>query len=184
MKKLIISICTSLFLAQFSYADEAASDRTKVEFFEKLYKTRIEGVKPLEEYPDPDQFYSAIARQVGIPKKAFDAVEKRFGWKQNDEFFLAAMVKGGGAADDWGVMVTKFPTGLKTAKSIEEKKKLLKAMEMKFVVIHYDGTISFPKEKKEEPDALEKERPETGHVHPGKGHVHHADLQRHQAKKP
>ena len=184
MKKRILSIWTSLLLAQFSYADEAALDRRKVEFFEKLYKTKIEGVKPLEEYPDPDQFYSAIARQVGIPKKAFDAVEKRFGWKQNDEFFLAAMVKGGGAADDWGVMVTKFPTGLRTAKSIEERKKLLKVMEMKFVVIHYDGTISFPKEKKEEPDALEKERPETGHVHPGKGHVHHADLQRPQAKKP
>jgi len=184
MKKRIISIWTSLLLAQFSCADEAARDRTKVEFFEKLYKIKIEGVKPFEEYPDPDQFYSAIARQVGIPKKAFDAVEKKFGWKQNDEFFLAAMVKGGGVADDWGVMVTRFPTGLKTAKSIEEKKKLLEAMEMKMVVINYDGTISFPKEKKEEPDAPENERPETGHAPPEKGHVPCADLQQRQAQKP
>jgi len=45
-------------------------------------------------------------------------------------------------------MVTKFPTGLKTAKSKEEKMKLLKKMEMKMVVIGYDGKISFPEKKK------------------------------------
>jgi hypothetical protein len=105
-------------------------------------------VKLLEEYPDPDQFYSAIAKQVGIPKIALDAVDNQFGWKQDDENFLAVIVKGGGNSDDWGVMVTKFPTGLKTAKSKEEKMKLLKKMEMKMVVIGYDGKISFPEKKK------------------------------------
>lgn len=131
---------------------DASSDRKKVEFFEKLYKMKIEGVKPLEEYDDPDSFYAAIAKQVGIPKKAFDAVEKKYGWKQNDEFFLSAMVKGGWDGDYWGVMVTKFPTALKEAKSKEEKMKLLEGMEMKMVVIGYDGAVSFP----EKPDAAEQ----------------------------
>ena len=45
-------------------------------------------------------------------------------------------------------MITKFPTDLKTAKNKEEKMKLLKKMEMKMVVIGYDGKISFPEKKK------------------------------------
>ena len=147
MKGYLLSLFTGLLLVQFSHAEEAASDRTKVEFFEKLYKTKIVGVKLLEEYPDPDQFYSAIAKQVGIPKVALDAVEKRFGWKQDEENFLMLVIKGGGSSDDWGVMVTKFPTALKTAKSKEEKMKLLKGMEMKMVLVGYDGAVSFPKEK-------------------------------------
>ena len=134
-------------------ADEAASDRKKVEFFEKLYKMKIEGVKPLEEYDDPDSFYAAIAKQVGIPKKAFDAVEKKYGWKQNNKFFLSAMVKGGWDGDYWGVMATKFPAALKEAKSKEERMKLLEGMEMKMVVIGYDGAVSFP----EEPNTAEQD---------------------------
>ncbi|MEJ6579669.1 MAG: hypothetical protein QNL68_07695 [Akkermansiaceae bacterium] len=137
--------------AESGAADEAASDRKKVGFFEKLYKMKIEGVKSLEEYDDPDSFYAAIAKQVGIPKKAFDAVKKKYGWNQNDEFFLSAMVKGGWDGDYWGVMVTKFPAALKEAKSKEERMKLLEGMEMKMVVIGYDGAISFP----EKPDTEE-----------------------------
>ena len=137
---------------QGATADEAGPDRKKVEFFEKLYKTKIEGVKPLEEYDDPDSFYAAIAKQVGIPKRAFKAVEK-YGWKQSNEFFLSAMVKGGWDSDNWGVMVTKFPAALKEAKSKEEKMKLLEGMEMRMVVIGYDGTVSFPGE----PDAAEQD---------------------------
>ena len=140
----------------FSVADEAESDRNKVEFFEKLYNVKIEGVKHLEEYDDPDSFYAAIAKQVGIPKKAFEAVERKYGWKQNNEFFLSAIVKGGSDGDYWGVMVTKFPAALKEAKSKEEGMKLLEelleGMEMKMVVIGYDGAVSFP----QEPDAAEQ----------------------------
>tara|TARA_B110000438_G_scaffold29444_1_gene28555 strand:- start:280 stop:744 length:465 start_codon:yes stop_codon:yes gene_type:complete len=146
MKNILLSLFALLLLCTFSFGKE--EDRKKVEFFEKLYKTKIVGVKLLEDYPDPDQFYSAIAKQVGIPKVALDAVEKTFGWKQDDENFLAVIVKGGGNSDDWGVMVTKFPTALKTAKNKEEKMKLLKKMEMKMVLIGYDGKISFPEKKK------------------------------------
>ena len=146
MKSILLSLFALLLLCSFSFGKE--DDRTKVEFFEKLYKTKIVGVKLLEEYPDPDQFYSAIAKQVGIPEMTYKAVKEKYGWKNDEKNFLALMIKGGGSSDDWGVMVTKFPMGLKTAKNKEEKMKLLKKMEMKMVVIGYDGKISFPEEKK------------------------------------
>ena len=54
------------------------------------------------------------------------------------------MIKGGGASLDWGVMVTRVPVTLQKARSIEERKAFLQLIEMKFVVISYDGDISFP----------------------------------------
>ena len=33
-------------------------------------------------------FYSEIARKVAISQVAVNAVEKKFGWKQNDKGFL------------------------------------------------------------------------------------------------
>ena len=151
MKRIILLMFVGHLLVQFTQAEGPASDRTKVEFFEKLYKTKLVDVKPLEEYDDPDKFYSAIAKQVGIPKMAFDAVKKEFGWKQDKKFFLQAMVKGSGVGDEWGVMVVRAPIAITKAKTPEERKELLKEMGMKFVVIKYDGTISFPKEKKKDP---------------------------------
>ena len=128
-------------------AGNPADDPQRVEFFEALYGVEIKGVQPLETYADPDTFYSEIAKQVGIPELARQAVEEKYGWKESDEFFLAMMIKGGGSQPDWGVMVTRFPTALKTAATVEEKKELLLQMDMKFVVIGYDGQVSFPKEK-------------------------------------
>ena len=161
MKALLLSLAVGHSFLTL-WAKDSSTDRTKVEFFEKLYDTKIEGVKLLEEYSDPDQFYSAIAKQVGIPEVAHKAVEEKYGWKNDDENFLILMIKGGGDNDAWGVMVTKVPSALKAlngnvedAKSEEEKKKfvseridLLKKMEIKMVVVGYDGKISFPKKKK------------------------------------
>jgi len=131
-----------------SFAAPPAEDPRKVEFFEKLYGVDIKGVKRLEEYGDPDTFYSEIAKQVGIPELAYAAVNKKYGWdKDDDEYFLAAMVKGGWDSPDWGVMVSRVPAAIKTAPTKEERIKLLKQMELKMVVIGYDGTVSFPEEK-------------------------------------
>ena len=44
-------------------------------------------MKPIGEYSYPDQFFAAIARQVGIPKLAFEVVEKKFGWKASEDVF-------------------------------------------------------------------------------------------------
>src|SRR5512135_3231988 len=55
-----------------------------VAFFEKKYQKKITGVKPKGEYADPDQFYSAIAVQLGIPEIAWEAAAKKFGWKKDD----------------------------------------------------------------------------------------------------
>ena len=163
--KEILFLVPALFLFPmlgFSESLKPSEDRRKVEFFEKLYDTKIKGVKPIEEYDDPDTFYSEVAKQVGIPEIVYEAVEKELGWKNDDENFLALMIKGGWDSDYWGVMVTKNPSAMKklkgnikNAKSEEEKKKfiseridLLKQMEMQMVIVGYDGKISFPKKKK------------------------------------
>ena len=160
MKAFLFSLLISCSFA-LVWAGDPSGDRTKVEFFEKLYDTKIEGVKVLEEYSDPDQFYSAIAKQVGIPEVVHRAVVEKFGWKNDEENFLLLMIKGGGNNDAWGALVTKVPSVLNTlnaniedAKAEEEKKKfiserieLLKKIEMKIVVVGYDGTISFPEKK-------------------------------------
>ena len=124
------------------------SDPTNIAFFEKLYDTKITGVKRLEDYDDPDSFYAAIAQRVGIPQQAFAAVEKRFGWKQDDGFLYAAVVKGGSDSPYWGVMVSRIPASLKAAVTIAQRKEALKLMELKFVVIDYEGNVSFPEEEK------------------------------------
>jgi dsRNA-specific ribonuclease len=148
-------------LLGFSESLKPAEDRRKVEFFEKLYGSKIKGVKPIDEYQDPDTFYSEIAKQVGIPEIVYEAVEKKFGWKNDEENFLALMIKGGGNSDDWGVMVTRIPNSIKgfkeeimSTKSEAEKKEIrtkmldvLKDMEMRIVVVGYNGKISFPEKK-------------------------------------
>ena len=163
--KIILLLLNAIFISPllgFSESLKSSEDRKKVEFFEKLYDTKIMGIKPFGEYDDPDTFYSEIAKQVGIPEMVYEAVEKELGWKNDDENFLALMIKGGWDSDYWGVMVTKIPSAIKNlqdniknAKSEEEKKKfiservdLLKQMEMQMVIVGYDGKISFPKKKK------------------------------------
>ena len=47
MKKTIISLMACLLFVSFSNAADPSSDRSKVEFFEKLYKTKIVGVSCL-----------------------------------------------------------------------------------------------------------------------------------------
>ena len=164
--KIILLLLPAIFLFPllgFSESLKPSEDRKKVEFFEKLYDTKIKGIKPLGEYDDPDTFYSEIAKQVGIPEIVYESVEKELGWKNDDENFLALMIKGGWDSDHWGVMVTKIPSSMKklkgsikNAKTEEEKKKfiserieLLKEMEVEMVVVGYDGKISFPKYRDE-----------------------------------
>ena len=163
--KSILFLFLAIFLFPllgFSESLKSSEDRKKVEFFEKLYDTKIKGIKPLGEYDDPDTFYSEIAKQVGIPEIVYEAVENELGWKNDEENFLMLMIKGGGDNGAWGVLVTKVPSALNAlngdiedAKTKEEKKKfiserieLLKKMEMQMVVVGYDGKISFPKKKK------------------------------------
>ena len=163
--KSILLLLPAIFLFPllgFSESLKTSEDRKRVEFFEKLYDTKIKGIKSFGEYADPDTFYSEIAKQVGIPEIVYEAVENKLGWKNDEENFLMLMIKGGGDNDAWGVLVTKVPSALNAlngniedAKTKKEKKKfiserieLLKEMEMKMVIVGYDGKISFPKKKK------------------------------------
>ena len=78
-----------LSLASFNrFCSERDQDSTKVEFFERLYKMDIQGVKPYAEYQDPETFYSEIARKVGIPQVAHTAVEKTLDGSKTTRDFL------------------------------------------------------------------------------------------------
>ena len=78
-----------------------------IAFFEKKYDTKLTGVKPKGEYADPDQFYSAIGQQLGIPEIAWKAVAKEHGWKTNDRSIVTLLRGGpvaGAAQGSWDVL--------------------------------------------------------------------------------
>ena len=63
---------------------------------------------------------------------------------KRQEIFYATMIKVGEISRDWGVMVTRIPVALQKAQSAEERKAIRRLIEMKLLVISYDGDISFP----------------------------------------
>ena len=85
MKALLLFLAVSHSFLTL-WAKDSSTDRTN-EFFEKLYDTKIEGVKLLEEYSDPDQFYSAIAKQVGIRKWCIRRLRKNMAGKMMKKIF-------------------------------------------------------------------------------------------------
>lgn len=113
-----------------------------VAFFEKKYQKKITGVKPKNEYSDPDQFYSAIAMQLGIPEIAWNAAAEKFGWKKDDGKQTLTMLKGGptagGGQGTWDVMF------MRSTINPETKKPDPATMEQVMVQIDYDGNITFP----------------------------------------
>jgi len=118
-----------------------------VAFFERKYQKKITGVKPKGEYADPDQFYSAIAEQLGIPEIAWEAAAAKFGWKKDDGKVTKSMVKGGptaaGGQGTWDVMFIRF------AVNPETKKPAPATMASKMVQLDYDGSLRFPEIPKE-----------------------------------
>lgn len=122
-------------------AQPAAPVEEDVAFFEKKYQKKITGVKPIGEYSDPDQFYSAIAAQLGIPEVAWKAAAEKFGWKKDDGKVTKAMVKGGptagGGQGTWDVMIIRF------AVNPETKKPDPNSIETRMVQIDYDGGVKF-----------------------------------------
>jgi hypothetical protein len=113
-----------------------------VAFFEKKYQKKITGVKPKSEYSDPDQFYSAIAVQLGVPEIAWEAAAAKFGWKKDDGKVTKTMVKGGptagGGQGTWDVMFFRF------AVDPETKKPDPAGMQQVMVQLDYDGNVKFP----------------------------------------
>ena len=111
-------------------------------FFEKKYGTTIDGVKPLEEYDDPDQFYAAIGEALGIPAAARAAAAAKFGWKDGDGREVRTMVKGGPVAGQregcWDVMIFRWSRDPKSGQPDRA------SMEQRLVQISYDGRIRFP----------------------------------------
>lgn len=112
-----------------------------VAFFEKKYQRKIVGVKPINDYSDPDQFYTAIATQLGIPDIARQAAFTKYGWKEADGKITQIMVKGGptfdGGPGKWDVMFFRAELDPETKKPIPA------SIETKMVQIDYDGHITF-----------------------------------------
>ena len=88
-------VMTKIYAALFcclplsiAFANGRDQDPTKVEFFERLYKMDIQGVKPYEEYQYPDTFYTEIASKVGIRQVAHTAVEKNLDGSRTTRDFL------------------------------------------------------------------------------------------------
>ncbi|MBL8891443.1 MAG: hypothetical protein JNL67_15800 [Planctomycetaceae bacterium] len=112
-------------------------------FFEKKYKMKITGVKPKGEYSDPDHFYSAIAKELGIPEIAWQAASEKFGWRKDDGRHTFTMLKGGPTAEGgegtWDVMF------IRSTINAETKKPDPATIEQVMVQIDYDGNITFPK---------------------------------------
>jgi hypothetical protein len=110
-----------------------------VAFFEKKYQKKINGVKPKSEYSDPDEFYSAIGQQLGIPELAWKAAAEKYGWKKDDGRNTFTMLKGGptsaGGEGTWDVMF------IRSTINPETKKPDPASVEEVMVQIDYDGNI-------------------------------------------
>ena len=133
----LLALFSILAFARLSYGAE------DVAFFEKRYQTKISGVKPIQEYDDPDKFYSAIAKQLGIPELAMEAAAQKFGRRKDDGKASQAIVKR--APGQWQVMLLRF------AISPDTKKPDPTTMQMKAVVIDDDKKVIFPEMKEKKP---------------------------------
>jgi hypothetical protein len=132
--------------AQPSAPAPSAAATEDVAFFEKKYATKIEGVKPIGDYDDPDEFYSAIARRLGIPKLAQAAAAKEFGWAAGDGQMSRAVVKR--APGQWQVMLVRFP------KKLADGKPDMNNFKTHMVTLDDDGKASFPPEPGQEPSPV------------------------------
>ena len=108
-----------------------------LEYFTSAYGVEITGVKPIEEYPDPDMYYTAISRQLGIPEKAIEAVSKKYGWKPEDKKTPVTMIKRASITRRWQAMVFRFSMDPATGKPN------VKTMEQRMVEIDDSGLIFF-----------------------------------------
>lgn len=111
-----------------------------VAFFEKAYGKKLTGMKPIIEYDDPDTYYSEIAKQLDIPKLAFDAAAKQFGWADGDGMKSKVVVKR--APGQWQVMIMRFKLHPQTGKTDA------KSIELKNVNLDDGGKATFPETDK------------------------------------
>lgn len=110
----------TVFLAQ-----AGISQVEDIAFFEKTYKTRITGVRPIKEYPEPDMFYTAIADQLDIPGKALAAAKER-GWKEATEKIQKTDIKRLSAPPRWQVTLLQIKLDRETKRVDPESTELMR----------------------------------------------------------
>lgn len=90
-------------------AKDSAGAVDDIAYFEKRYAIKLDGVRPMAEYDDPDKFYSAIATKLGIPALAGEAAAKELGWGPDTQLSPPGAIVKRGPGGPWEVMVFRFP---------------------------------------------------------------------------
>lgn len=92
-------------------ARAAAQD---LNYFEETYQIKLEGIAPRSEQKDLDRYYSQIAKQLGIPRLAFDAVETKYGWKKTDGEITTGIIRR--SPDKWTILIVRLSKNPETGK--------------------------------------------------------------------
>ncbi|GHB93775.1 hypothetical protein [Cerasicoccus arenae] len=104
-----------LLLAFISVLPLVSSGLEELEYFQEKHDKSFEGINPLDTYKDPDQFYTAIAKNLGVHTIAFDAVRNEYGWeKKENEIFQAIVRRSTGL---WVIMVYRLEFSPETKKT-------------------------------------------------------------------
>lgn len=125
-----------------------------VEYFEKQYEVKLTDIKPIEEYPDPDQYYTAIAKQLKIPQKAFKILEKEKGWKKEEGKVVQSIVRRSSVKAEWQVLIFSFEVDPTLGKPSPET--IQKSMEMLMVIMDDKGKARITDPEKER-ERIQKE---------------------------
>jgi len=75
-------------------------------FFEEKYQTKLNGISPKSEHEDIDRYYTEIAKRLGIPTIAFNAISEKYGWKKEDGKITGGIIRRSG--DKWIVLVYRI----------------------------------------------------------------------------
>lgn len=130
-----------------------------LEYFEKKYGTELSGIKPIEAYSDPDAYYTAIARQLGIFDLALKAASQKYGWKKGGGKVQSAKLtraEGG----PWELMVVQVEVNPETKRPDAST---MHTLEIRYVFIDDDGMVTFPMppvDNKDADDKSEEKEPE------------------------
>ncbi len=98
-------------------------------FFRQRYNMDFLEVKPISDYDDPDQFYSAVAKELNILGKVYEVLLVRYQWSKEDGSHIKrAIIRRANGC--WLVLVYRFQLNLDT------KKVNKKTMEQRWVAIN------------------------------------------------
>jgi hypothetical protein len=91
-----------LYLSAWALFSAATVRSQEANYFERIYRVDLSDLSPKSEYQDIDAYYTIIARRVGIPKLAREALVERYGWKTEPNKFSGSIIRR--SSDRWTIM--------------------------------------------------------------------------------